>query len=162
MASKPKTTPSTAGGHIAAKAAARAAEGVPIMPGTRLPEDTSPAGGSASLGRQNPFDRQRIQQLGGDRSVDHDRQSRPEQIAKLNTAIKKNLDRVAGLVRRGDYYQAAKLVQRVLAPQIGTIHAHVDALNALEPGKVHEPLLSTHIPPKVHVKRPVFKRWGKR
>jgi hypothetical protein len=89
------------------------------------------------------------------------RQDPHTQLRAMHASLKKNLDRVAGLVQRGDYYQAAMVAQKFVVPVWGTARALVDKVNALGEGEVHMPLLSTHIPPKVLVKRKTHARWSK-
>lgn len=122
------------------------------LPGKgRLPEDTTNLGGSV----------QRVV-LGSDKATDTGRLAIPTQIERLAKAIKGNLDRVHGLVARGDYWAAAEVVRKFLGPQIGTSRALVDRLNQLEPGHITEPLLATHIEPKVKVKRRQYARWAEK
>jgi hypothetical protein len=92
---------------------------------------------------------------------DVSRQDPHTQLRAMHASLKKNLDRIAGLVQRGDYYAAAMISQKYVTPVWGTARALVDKVNALGEGEVHMPLLSTHIAPKVLVKRKTHARWSK-
>lgn len=93
---------------------------------------------------------------------DIERTSIPVQIERLSRSVKRNLYRIHGLVAKGDLWEAAEVIRKFAGPQIGTTRALVDRLNQLEPGHITDPLLSTHIPPRIKVKRKQYKMWSEK